>query len=101
MRRAASFPFGCLRARLLQLPFHLRVAPRQLLRALPVEIDPVAQRSQLALHALYFRARITGLAVNLIQAAAFLRELVFARLDFFVRAAFCVHETRHFRMAAL
>ena len=37
MRRAASFPFGCLRARLLQLPFHLRVAPRQLLRALPVE----------------------------------------------------------------
>ena len=63
----------------------------ELLRALPVEIDPVAERGQFTLHALHFRARVADLAVDLIQAAAFLRELVFARLDFLVRATFRFH----------
>ena len=53
------------------------------------------------MHALHFRAGIADLAVNLIQAAAFLRELVFARLDFLVRATFRFHQARHFRVATL
>ena len=60
----------------------------EFLRALPVEFDPVAQRCDLALQSLNFRAGVASPAVNCIQVAALRGQVVFTRFDFCVRVPF-------------
>ena len=54
---------------------------RKLTRALGIELDAAAMCGDLAFQSLHYRARVRNFNVDLVQRAAFFRELVFASVD--------------------